>query len=78
MNTAWYLLFDGVYIEGAANNSPKFMGRTTDKETAKEHYIRVARNSMSTGYVIMITDDKYKAVDYIDFDLPSSVVAVAF
>lgn len=77
MNGAWYILFDGVYVEGGDNN-PKFIGRTTDEEEAKAHYIRTARNVLSIGYVIRVTDDSYKSVNFIDFNLPSDIVTPRF
>lgn len=50
----WFLLYDGSSPDGLGAN--KYVGRTTDKEVAREHFKKCYENPYSTGSVITVTD----------------------
>ena len=51
----WFLLFDGSSADGCG--PAKYLGRTTDKSEALEHYKKCEANPYSTGYVTIVTDE---------------------
>ena len=52
----WYLLFDGNSSDG--RGEPKYAGRTTHKELAKNHFNKVDyhKNPYSIGKVMIVSD----------------------
>ena len=52
----WYLLFDGSSADGRGQG--RYIGRTTDKEAARKHYMKCAKDPYSTGRVDIVTDTK--------------------
>jgi hypothetical protein len=59
----WYLLFGGTSVDGAGQG--QYMGRTTDKEVARQHYQACANNPYSTGNVIIVTDTDYQQAGWL-------------
>lgn len=58
MNTPWFLLYGGESVDGAGEG--KYIGRTTDKEKARRHYLKCEENPYSIGEVIIVTDTSEK------------------
>ncbi len=52
----WYLLFDGISADGRGEG--RYIGRTTDKEVARKHYMKCANDPYSTGRVDIVTDTR--------------------
>jgi hypothetical protein len=55
----WYLLFDGSSVDGRGEGT--YVGRTTDREAARKHYVRCAKDPYSTGRVDIVTDTKLES-----------------
>lgn len=63
----WYLLFDGSSEDG--RGEPKYIGRTTSKEIAKKHFMKVNRSPYSTGKVMIADDFSFsRAIDSDEFN----------
>ena len=57
----WFLLFAGSSPDGCGR--PAFVGRTTIIAIAWKHYDNCRKDPYSTGYVQIITADKYTVAD---------------
>lgn len=53
----WFLLFDGVSPDGMGQ--PDYVGRTTDKKKARDHYEECKDDPYCTGKVMIVTDASY-------------------
>ena len=64
----WYLLFDGSSPDGSG--WPDYIGRTTDKEVAKEHFWKThySNNPYSTGKVDIVDDSSCRRAEKKDFN----------
>ena len=52
----WFLLEDGSSPDGRGRG--KYVGRTTDKQKALKHFMKVRKSPYSTGRVLVVTDKK--------------------
>jgi len=52
----WYLMYDGSSSDGLGE--PEYVGRTTDKEIAREFYLRNKDSPYWTGHVDIVSDKK--------------------
>lgn len=52
----WYILYGGTSADGLGPS--KFIGRTTDRDIAMEHYLAIRNDPYSTGKVVIITNDR--------------------
>ena len=55
-----YLLFSGDSPDGMG--SPKYKGRTLDKEKARKHFLKCEKDPYSTGNVEKLTSKKLQRV----------------
>lgn len=52
----WYLLYDGSSPDGRGGG--RYVGRTTDKTVARNHYKECSKDPYCTGWVEIVTDDR--------------------
>lgn len=52
----WFLLYDG--IDQYVVSQGRYIGRTTDKDKAREHWEKSKDNPYNIHQVVYITDDK--------------------
>lgn len=52
----WYLLYDGQSCDGAGKG--EYCGRTTNKDEAIEHWIKVHESPYNIGRVVVVTDKR--------------------
>lgn len=63
----WYLLYGGTSEDGMG--SGPYIGRTTDKEVARDHHAKCRKNPYSIGFVEIVTDTEKKRVSYYGREL---------
>jgi hypothetical protein len=62
MTETWYLLFVGTTADGMGDGN--YVGRTTDKSTARKHYDECKSPPYSVGKVIVVTDTKHRRIGF--------------
>lgn len=55
-----YLLFSRTSSDG--REKPDYIGRTSDRSEAYQHYKKVSANSFDSGFVQMVTDKEVKSL----------------
>jgi hypothetical protein len=62
----WYLLFGGTSSDG--RGEPRYIGRTSHKAVAKEHFEGINSNPYSTGKVMIANDFELKQASKHDLE----------
>ena len=63
----WYLLYGGTSEDGMGIGP--YIGRTIDKEVARNHHAKCRKNPYSIGFVEIVTDTEKKQVSYYGREL---------
>lgn len=62
ISETWFVLFDGSSEDGRGGG--RYCGRTTNKEIARKHYEKFAKNPYSCGKVFIVTNESAGNADH--------------